>query len=408
MKSIYDSHEKLFNIQDLQNVLTGKSNQLVNEIDNLNEEELQNTNEETFLTYLEEKYSLITPILDEVKTAITKETRKIETYDHIFQTTGTVDGNRITFIVPFEGDAELFKYRASTFTFSYPYASIKDGHLAFIHDVSDSQDPDSLKNDFTNNLNSIKDGLSLVAKDVINYNQGLKLRAKTRIDQRKEKFKNDQKLITALGFPLVQRENVPKTYAIPTIKRKIPEKPSISKTSPIQPEPTLDMENYKHILSIITNMALVLERSPKAFKTMGEEDLRQHFLVQLNGHFEGQATGETFNMNGKTDILIRQNGRNVFIAECKFWKGPSVFNETIDQLLGYLTWRDSKAALIIFNRDTQLTTVLEKIPDIIKKHPSYIEEHPSSSETSFRYVLKHNDDEQREIIVTVLVFEIPQ
>jgi hypothetical protein len=38
---------------------------------------------------------------------------------------------------------------------------------------------------------------------------------------------------------------------------------------------------------------------------MREEDLRQHFLVQLNGQYEGQATGETFNFQGKTDILIR-------------------------------------------------------------------------------------------------------
>src|SRR5260370_4966399 len=54
---------------------------------------------------------------------------------------------------------------------------------------------------------------------------------------------------------------------------------------------------------------------------MGEEDLRTHFLVQLNGVYEGQATGETFNFEGKTDILIRADGGNIFIAERKFWSG---------------------------------------------------------------------------------------
>jgi len=44
----------------------------------------------------------------------------------------------------------------------------------------------------------------------------------------------------------------------------------------------------------------VLERSPKAFAHMEEEHLRDQFLVQLNGHYEGQATGETFNAEGKT------------------------------------------------------------------------------------------------------------
>jgi hypothetical protein len=37
--------------------------------------------------------------------------------------------------------------------------------------------------------------------------------------------------------------------------------------------------------------------------------------VQLNRHFEGAATGETFNHRGKTDILIRVDGKNIFIAE---------------------------------------------------------------------------------------------
>jgi hypothetical protein len=44
------------------------------------------------------------------------------------------------------------------------------------------------------------------------------------------------------------------------------------------------MEEYENILEIIRNMVQVIERSPKAFENMGEEDLRRrtHFLVQLN------------------------------------------------------------------------------------------------------------------------------
>jgi len=33
---------------------------------------------------------------------------------------------------------------------------------------------------------------------------------------------------------------------------------------------------------------------------------------------QGKATGETFNRARKTDILLREGDRNVFIAECKF------------------------------------------------------------------------------------------
>ena len=55
---------------------------------------------------------------------------------------------------------------------------------------------------------------------------------------------------------------------------------------------------------------------------MKEEDIRVHYLVQLNGHYEGNATGETFNLEGKTDISIRDNAQVLFIAELKFWDGP--------------------------------------------------------------------------------------
>jgi hypothetical protein len=58
-----------------------------------------------------------------------------------------------------------------------------------------------------------------------------------------------------------------------------------------------------------------------------------HCLVQLNGQDEGKAIGETFNFQGKTDILIRDGDKNVVVSQCKCWKGEKQFIETIDQLL---------------------------------------------------------------------------
>jgi hypothetical protein len=102
---------------------------------------------------------------------------------------------------------------------------------------------------------------------------------------------------------------------------------------------------------------------------MDEEALRSHLLVQLNGVYEGDATGETFNFQGKTDILIRKDGKNVFVAECKFWKGEIAFLDTIDQLVTtYLIWRDTKTAVIFFNRNAGFSAVLSKIAEITPKH----------------------------------------
>ena len=140
---------------------------------------------------------------------------------------------------------------------------------------------------------------------------------------------------------------------------------------------------------------------------MDEEDLRQHFLVQLNGQYEGQATGETFNFEGKTDILIRQDGRNLFIAECKFWRGPTALKNAIDQLLSYTAWRDTKTAILVFNRNTEMSVVLEKIPQVVEDHPQYISTGSYESETGFRYLFRQRDDANKHITLTVLVFDVP-
>ncbi|MBX8785546.1 hypothetical protein HBA94_17455, partial [Ochrobactrum sp. GRS2] len=84
-----------------------------------------------------------------------------------------------------------------------------------------------------------------------------------------------------------------------------PKRLSVPAQANYKPEPVLAENDYQHILKIIQDMTLVMERSPSSFATMQEEDIRQHFLVQLNGHYDGKATGETFNAEGKTDILVR-------------------------------------------------------------------------------------------------------
>lgn len=154
-------------------------------------------------------------------------------------------------------------------------------------------------------------------------------------------------------------------------------------------------------------MVSVIERSPRTFARIREEELRQHFLVQLNGQYEGQATGETFNFEGKTDIYLRVDNRNVFIAECKFWAGPKVRTETVDQLLGYASWRDTKTAIFLFNRRRELSRVLAQISPTVTDHPNFVREIAYGGETDFRFALHHRDDRERELTLTLLVFEVP-
>ncbi|MGM4886436.1 hypothetical protein [Tardiphaga sp. 11_C7_N12_6] len=98
------------------------------------------------------------------------------------------------------------------------------------------------------------------------------------------------------------------------------------------PEPRIDEADYLGIVEVMENMTFVIERSPNTFTKMPEEVLRDLYLVSLNNRY-GHASGETFNGQGKTDILVSDNGRTVFIAECRIWHGPNTASEALDQLL---------------------------------------------------------------------------
>jgi hypothetical protein len=240
------------------------------------------------------------------------------------------------------------------------------------------------------------------------HNNGLAAIAEQAIQQRRERLLAQSQRAASLGIPIRRREDAPTTYAIPTARKKAAPSLPPASSAPFAPEPAWAIEQYEQALKIMQDMALVMERSPEAFKDMDEEALRQHFLVQLNGQFEGKATGETFNMSGKTDILLREGERNVFIAECKFWKGPKAFGEAIDQILSYATWRDSKTAILVFNRGTETSTVLNGIESVVRAHANFKRAVTWAHEAGFRYVLHANGDANRELVLTVLVFHVPR
>jgi hypothetical protein len=198
------------------------------------------------------------------------------------------------------------------------------------------------------------------------------------------------------------------TYAAPEVKRRLTPKLPPATAGTFKPEPILEEAEYQHILGIMKSMAHVLERSPKAFHHLDEEGIRTHFLVQLNGHFEGQAAGETFNYHGKTDILVRSGDRNIFNAECKFWGGPAKLNDAIEQLLGYVSWRDSKTAILLFNRNRDFSKVLAVIPQVVVTHPNFYRDDGSLGETGFRYRFRHKDDPAKTLHLTILAFDVPQ
>ena len=313
----------------------------------------------------------------------------------------------VQFVILFHGDPILFRLRPSTYNLSPPRGQITGQKLQLRY-TSIEHDSKEIRSRFDADLKGIEQFLGWGREEVEHYNQNLKDQILQRLNRRKDKFLKDKGLIEALGFPIKPRNNASQTYPAPVSRKKLPIQKPIVTSESFKPEPRLELEHYEHILNVIFALVQVMERSPKAFVKMAEEDLRTHILVQLNGHYEGQATGETFNYEGKTDILIRSEGRNIFIGECKFWKGAENFKATIDQLLGYAAWRDTKAAIILFNRNKDTSAVVAQIPNLVKQHGNFKRQITDyQHESGFRFILHNRDDRNREIMLTVFVFDVP-
>ena len=353
----------LFAEYDLREVLQRQEARLFEEIDKLGGEQLLNTPIEDLCDYFEQQYKVHPPQLREDEITVEQHETDVDvSRDPLRSIPGLhgpvyVKGTKVQYFIPYEGDQELFKCQPSRFSFSPPRGRIEAGEITLTF-VLLEHNVNKVKTEFERALTQIEDHLEWINSDVSQFNATLRDKIRRHIENRRQKLLKDQDLVASLGFPLRKRKDAPQTYAVPIVRKKITPKLPKATTAPFVPEPVLEMQHYEHILSIISNMAKVMERSPRAFQQMKEEDLRQHFLVQLNAQYEGQATGETFNFEGKTDILIRAEDRNIFIAECKFWRGPKSFRETVDQLLSYTSWRDTKTALLIFNRGKQLSHVL--------------------------------------------------
>jgi hypothetical protein len=320
----------------------------------------------------------------------------------------SVQGTKIDIAIPFEGDPMLWRIRASSFSLSgYPEIDIRSNEIVFsVSFPDDAAQSNQLLSEIDRNTKSFVEAVGYLKNDVTNHNNSAPNTIKQALARKRTLAQSTTGAIAALGIP-IKRVGEEPTFTIPAKRRDKPTVlPSVA-TGTYKPEPVLEEKEYQHILEILRSMSLVIERNPSSFASLDEEAIRDHFLLQLNGHYEGGATGETFNASGKTDILIREDNKNVFIAECKFWHGQKVFTDAINQLLSYLTWRDSKCALLIFNKTKDSSAVRQKMHEAMQALPEYRKTERHQPNGDSRYILVKAAEPGREIIVTTQLYDMP-
>jgi hypothetical protein len=166
-------------------------------------------------------------------------------------------------------------------------------------------------------------------------------------------------------------------------------------------------EIFERILATIRHMGRTFETTPNTYSYLKEEELRNVLLAHLNGFFRGGAKGECFRNSGKTDILIEDASRSAFVAECKIWHGRSELLKACDQLLRYLTWRDSTVSLIFFNKSVgRFSELLVDMPKILASHPSFRNQLEASEAGEWRSEFSLPNDSNQIVTVHTFLFNL--
>lgn len=370
--------------------------------------------ESDLVVYLVEKFTLDPPRLlrDEISIKSEGETH-IDVSGHleygVFDGSGPnyVPGSYVTVSIPFEGDGDLFRFQASTFTSNPPSGRISGSEI-LISFQGIKLDPEQTHQDITNTVNRIEQGLQWIKKDCSSWNARVQSVAERCVRDRKHRLLEQADMVKAIGLPIKKREDTSATSIIRVVRKKHKIDVPTTPKKEFDPELALADGQYDSILEIIDNFSISIERNPSTFIRMEERQIRDLIIANLNGICKGDATGETFNAEGKTDILIRTNGRNVFVAECKIWSGPKAMHAAIDQILRYLTWRDTKAALVIFSKNANFTNVLHRMEKAIHQHSNFKRRLRKVNDTHTRYLFRQKNDPDRDIYLAVQAFNIPK
>lgn len=321
---------------------------------------------------------------------------------------------RFTLVVPVTGNPSLFARSASTFSADALLAEIDYRGKALRLHCDDPENADQAKSYFEGTLDQIEQRLAWTRADIQDHNQQMAKQLPAGVAQRRAKLLQQRDLPASIGYPLMKRADAD-SHSVPVKRRTMhsarPARPS-GHSNAYVPEPVIEAADYEAALAVLRNARNALERSPSMSAKLDEEETRDLLLFYLNGQFEGKAAGEVFNCAGKTDILIREGDRNVFIGECKIFDPKNkqsvdhVVTSALDQLLSYLAWRDTKAALLLFVRDANVSAVVDKALTAISAYPNYKRPGKITSEERHDFVLHANGDTNREIHLAFLPFLI--
>jgi hypothetical protein len=402
--------------EPFQNLRRSKTQEINGEIECQPDEYFESVPIEEFVEYLIAKFTI-----DDFPTLIWEEIqmefgetevvgRDLPSSFYVSDPNERFKKQKVVYNVPIEGNSGLLRFHQShVFSTAVIYCSlsIKGNILCFSYtDVYN--EPSKVESAFNSSKNTVIGMINGVKNEFDTYNRDIKGIIQVEINKRVQKINHINDYKSKFNYP-IKKKLVPTAFESPRIvkKKKITPKP-VGATNGGNKQRFISDDDYMHILGLLQDCGKNWEHHPEIYKGKGEEALRDQLIFVLAPNIEGVVAGEAYNKNGKTDIAIKHESTNLFIGECKVWKGPRVFTETIDQILGYLTWRDSKAAIMMFVPNKDISAVKSAANETAKSHSNFVRELDVVNEGWVNYRFHLENDPGTYLSLAVQLYHLPE
>ncbi|MCY3019797.1 MAG: hypothetical protein NTW87_12310, partial [Planctomycetota bacterium] len=254
----------LFCTNDLRASLEAQGNRMRQAIAKYDGNKLLNSPEDDLVRYFVELGTVQPITLREAEIAVGQQEATIDVshrFDYVtYDDRPTyVPATVVALHVPFDGDADLFQFRASTFSHNPPRGSVQGSELVLSFRAPQPE-IGGAKRHLEAELQKVRQALAWTNSEVQAHNRSLEGIARQDVTARRARLLENQNLVASLGYPLCQRADAPQTFSVPAARKKAVPAPPPASTAPFLPEPALSDVVYDQILQVLGNMVRVMEQ----------------------------------------------------------------------------------------------------------------------------------------------------
>lgn len=243
------------------------------------------------------------------------------------------------------------------------------------------------------------------------FDTDLPRRLEDALNVRRRKLEASEAVTATLEFPETWKASPPALVHDPRPTQSSADADSTAAARPLSVPitPRLAPASFADVIRVIRVWADAVERTPRAFSQLSEDEISDLLAATLNATLPG-AKREVYTRTGKSDICVTadklaegEQPERVFICETKWARDAATVTRGVDpQLFSYLTLHDTAAVLVLLADQKSPREAIDRRIADLKKLDTWVGEDPPMSTWP---VLKFNVEKRvvRVCIASVLL-----